>query len=101
MADPITQEELKAFYEKKLAFEKTEDELKKLKQGFMDRKAMGAESAPGPFDLTITDVKQNRVNDKLLIEAVAKEFGVAKAEELKAAATKASEYKTVSVKLVG
>ena len=101
MPDPIKQEELKAFYERKLAFEKEEDAMKNIKQNFVDRKGMGADTEPGPFDLVITEVKQNRVNDKLLIEAVAKEYGVAKAEEFKTAASKPTEYKQVSVKLVG
>lgn len=99
--EPIKQEELKAFYERKLAFEKEEDELKKLKQNFADRKGMGAETQPGPFDLIVTQVAQNRVNDKLLIEAIAKDLGSEKAEAYKAAATKKTEYNTVSVKLVG
>lgn len=99
--EPITQAELKAFYERKLAFEKEEDEMKKVKQGFADRKGMGAEIQPGPFDLIVTQVAQNRVNDKLLIEAIAKDLGSEKAEAYKAAATKKTEYSTVSVKLTG
>lgn len=100
-ADQIKQAELKAFYERKVAFEKEEDELKKIKQGFVDRKGMGAEIQPGPFELVVTHVSQNRVNDKLLIEAIAKDIGSEKAESYKAAATKKSEYDTVSVKLTG
>ena len=99
--DPIKQEELKAFYERKLAFDKEEGELKKLKQGFSDRKGMGAEVQSGPFELVITHVKQNRVSSETLVENIAKDLGSAKAEAYKASAIKPSEYDTVTVKLTG
>lgn len=96
--EPITQKELKEFYQKKLEFEKLEGEMKTLKQGFSDRKALGAQIEAGPFELTVTPVVQNRVNDKMLIEAIAKEFGQVKAEELRKGALKESKYDMVSVK---
>lgn len=97
----ITQEDVKKYHEHKIALEELKAELDAMRQALIDRAGMGEEIERGPFVLDVDDVTARRVDSKKLIDEVAKVLGPEKAQVLKEAATKVSEYKKIKVTLKG
>lgn len=97
-AEGISQEELKEFYERKARVDEDRKVMEKVRQSFIDRKGLGAKVENGPFVLEIEPVITNRVNQKALMESVARELGETKFAKIKEANTGTTESNRVSVK---
>ena len=94
----ITQKELQEYYERKKHIDDEQKKLDESKQGFIDRKGLGASVENGAYVIDIEPVHQDRTDTKKLMETIAQEYGEEKAKAIKESCTKPVDYDKVTVK---